>query len=604
MFFKIFFSFLQICFLPGFIAYTLINRKTTGSRLMMTPVFSFGLSLIINYLIVFFLAYFHIYTRIALVILLITEFIIIAVIFVFHGISTEAYSFRKTFSEISDDISFFLKNQKSTYDIIRYILLILSVLLLITLINVLVSDTGKIFDSSDAVFSWNRWATDFFNNKLPVSTYHYPQLIPANWSIWYVICGYPFQFIPKMIMHLFLILPVYSLIVSGIKQKSAFWFLSAYFMYLGLKGDGFFWTDGMVDVAVAYFATMVFISLSSLKKEEQETDKIEYIILGAIFACGAAVTKQAGIFVIAIFPVILYVLSVNKFEWTYRKILKMSLSYLILLIVIVLPYYFWAHTEILKNNSSSEISYTTQSIFNGATYTARFSRACGIFYGLFSNGILFILCFIFFLISFTNKTIRLLNLVFVIPYFFIWSLFFSYSIRNAAIIVPFFALGIGTGMDLILKRLDKKIEIPGKIIPSVPKWIIIFLIIAAGIYVVNKKITNERLKESQEFRLKLLGDAEVNQKLYIYNTENPINKLIITDYHYLKLLPDIGKYFKYNDLQNIDPQIFTDESVGYMLWSSWYTDPQKFPEFIESGIKSGLYKEIFNHNGFRFIKIR
>ena len=618
MFFTLLLSFLQICFIPGFIFYLFLNRKSTDSNLFLIPVFSFGLSLIVNYSIVFFLAYFHIYTRLALIILIITEFIILTWIFLSRSFNLEVYSVKKGVTEFIKELRLLTNIEKSPYYLIKFILLILSALLLIYLSIVMIKNTGKVFEESDAVFSWNRWATDFYNNKMPWSTYHYPQLIPANWSIAYVLCKYPLQFIPRTIMHLFLIFPVFSFIVLGITQRSGFFYLSAFFMYQGFKANGFFWTDGFVDVSVTFFAIMVFISLVLMKKEDQKADKHKYILLSALYVCGAAVTKQAGIFILLTYPLLLFILLKNKYTWTYRKILKFCLFFLIMLVIIVIPYYLWAQMAIKNGNAASEISYVTHDIFNGASFSERFSNAWSLFYALFPTCILFVCCIIFFLISFTDRTIRLLNLTFVIPYYVVWALFYSYSIRNLAIIIPYFALGIGCGLDIILKKLHKPVEVI-----SLPVGIIHFLgnnrniiiktgklilliSISVGIILFNKNVNIKRLIESQNYRLLELGDKEVNHKLYLYNAETAIDKSIITDYHYLKLLPDIGQYFEYGDIKTLDPsnKIFKDESVGFLLWNPWYADSTKFPHFIESGIKSGFYKEIFNTKGFRFIKIR
>jgi hypothetical protein len=611
MFLLILLSVLQICFIPGFIVFLFLNRKSNDSNILLVPVISFGLSLVINYLIVFFLTYFHIYTRFALIILLVAEFIILAGIFVFHKLNIDANNVNKMCTEIINELRLLINTQKSTYDLIKFILFILSVVLLIYLSFVLILNIGEVFEESDAVFSWNRWATDFYNNKMPWSTYHYPQLIPANWSIAYVLCEYPFQFIPKTIMHLFLILPVYSFIVLGIRQRSAFFFCSAFLIFLGLGGKEFYWTDGFVDVPVAFFSIMVYISLILMKKEDQEADKQKYILLSALYACGAAVTKQSGLFIILIYPILLFILSLNKFDWTYKKIIKFSFFCLAMLIMIVLPYYIWAEIAIRNGNAASEISYVTHDIFEGASFFERLVNACRLFSDVYSSRVLFVFCFIFFLISFTDKTFRFLNLFFLIPYSVIWTFFFSYDLRNAAIIIPYFSFGTGIGLDIVLRKLQKPVKINHflkRYMNIIVKAVTLILIISIPVVIFhfNKKVDMGRLKASQNYRLKKLGDEEVNQKLYLYNTETAIDKLIITDYNYLQLLPEIGQYFEYGDIKNLElsDKIFSDESVGFLLWNPWYSDSTKFPVFIESKIKSGSYKEIFNHKGFRFIKIR
>jgi hypothetical protein len=57
-----------------------------------------------------------------------------------------------------------------------------------------------------------------------------------------------------------------------------------------------------------------------------------------------------------------------------------------------------------------------------------------------------------FLFSLGDKAFRILNLSIVIPYFFIWALFFSYDLRNFAIMFPYLSLGIGIGFVIILRK--------------------------------------------------------------------------------------------------------------------------------------------------------
>ena len=544
-------------------------------------------------------------------VLLIAEIVLLAIIFKLKRVNIEAYNVRKKVPEFLNEIRLLTNLQKSTYNLIKFILLILALVLLISLTGVLISDTGKVFESWDATFSWNKWAIEFSNNGMPVSTYHYPQLIPANWSIAYVICKYPFQFIPRTIMHLFLILPVYAFTVIGIKQRSAFFYLTAFFIFLSFRGDSFFWTDGFADVAVAYFSAMVYVSLVMIEEKDHESEKLKYILLSALFVCGGAVTKQSGIFLILIYPLFLFILSKNVFVWTSRKAFKMFAYMLVSLIVIVLPYYLWAEWAIKNGKAASEIIYVTHDIFKGASYSERFMSAGRTFFNLFSNKILFTCCLVLFAFSFTNKTIRTLNFIYVIPYYLIWALFFSYSIRNVAIIIPYFSLGIGFGLDLILRRVQKPVElfqnikIKKSIVSKLGLWIVI-ITIPACIVIFNKKVDFIRLKESQDFRLKELGYKKVNQKLYLYNSQSPITKFIFTDYHYLEVLPEIGRFYLGGQIKTIIPksEILNDEKVGFLLWSPEYADSTEFPSFIESSIRSGLYKEVFNQDGFRFIKIR
>lgn len=610
MFFPVLLSFLQICFIPGFIAYMLLGRKSTDNKLLMVPVFSFGLSLIINFLVVFALTYFHIYTRSVLIILLSAECIILAGIFI-NKPNLEVFDLKKALSELIDEFSIMINIKESYFVIIRVLIFLVPISLFVTLILTMFLNSGKIFEEWDAVFSWNRWAVDFSNNNMPLSTYHYPQLIPANWSIAYVLCNYPLQFIPKTIMHLFLILLVYSLIVLGINQRKAFLYFSVFFVFQSLSKHRFYWTEGYADVSVAFYSILVYLSLIMINKDQSEFDKLKYIILSFLFACGAAITKQAGLFILILYPFFLYILSKGKINWNYPKILKISLLFLGLIVLTVLPYYFWAEVEINKGHAASEISYVTKDIYNGASYSERFSHAIEVFKDVFSSKIIFNLSLVFFLFSFTDKVFRLLNLFFLIPCFLIWALFFSYDIRNISIIIPYYSISIGIGLVTcfnIIQKLNVRTQISQfkKTILVSIIILVFFLSIPFVIIPYNKRLNLNRLKESQDVQLKLLGNEYVNRALSNYNEKSPITKKIVSDYAYLMIQPEINQFFEYVNIENLEPtsNIFSDESYGFLLWTSQNTDSTKFPDFIESRIKSGDYSEVFKHDGYRFIKIR
>jgi hypothetical protein len=395
----------------------------------------------------------------------------------------------------------------------------------------------------------------------------------------------------------------------------------------------FHWTDGFVDVPTAFFSISVFFSLIIINKEDDEKDKNRFLLLSTLFVCGAAITKQAGIFIVLIYPVILYILTKNKICWTIPKTIKFSLYFLTMLILIVLPYYIWAEVEIRSGNAASEIGYVTNEIYKGATYLQRFVSAANLFLHIFSGKVFFILGIIFFLFSFADKTFRLINLFVVIPYFIIWALFFSYDLRNSAIMIPYFALSIGFGMHILMSGSGSGLEKPllifsgilGKILKKDYKpveitnllkkrrnyilkflYLIVIILIPIGIILINKSLDQTRLIEAQNFRVKKLGEEEVNQKLFIYNERTAINKNIVTDYVYLRLMPELGKYFQYGEIQSLDSAsiLLKDDSIGFLLWTPGDTISKKFPEYIKAEIESGSYEEIFNSNGFRFIKIR
>lgn len=133
------------------------------------------------------------------------------------------------------------------------------------------------------------------------------------------------------------------------------------------------------------------------------------------------------------------------------------------------------------------------------------------------------------------------------------------------------------------------------------KYIIIISVVFAVI-LLNRNLSFEKLKRLEIEKEKELGSKEVNKKLYLYNSNTPIDKLIATKYQYLWVLPVLDKYFRDAYIENLVPASpeLNDNSIGYLLSSPSET----FPAFISDRLVSGEYKEIFECEGYRFIKIR
>lgn len=452
MFFLLLLSVLQICFIPGFILYLFLNRKRDETTVLLAPVFSFGLSLLINYIIVQALVALHLYNRTALFIIIISELLILAGLFHFRKTDVKEFRFGKQFKRLIEEGSLLINFKGSLYDKLKSILFVVAVLLLTGMMVQMILNFGKIFHGWDAVFSWNRWAIDISNNKMPSSTYHYPQLIPANWSVSYVLCGYPLQFIPKAMMPLFLIFQIYAFIVLAIKRNSFIFIYAALFLFLGFNRLN--WTEGFVDVPVAFYSILVYLCLILINKEDEEKYKTGYVVLSLLFACASAVTKQAGIYVVLTFPILLLLFTKDIILWSTKRVIKTALLFLLLVLIIIVPYYIYAEMAIKAGRAASEVPYVTKEIYDGASWTERLMNAGKVFSGIFGSRALFLIAIVPFLLSFTDRTYRVLNFLVVIPFLVIWALFFSYDLRNAAIVIPYFCLAIGAGLNIVLNRFQ------------------------------------------------------------------------------------------------------------------------------------------------------
>jgi hypothetical protein len=168
--------------------------------------------------------------------------------------------------------------------------------------------------------------------------------------------------------------------------------------------------------------------------------------MGMLVACGAAITKQAGIYLLVVFPFFIYffIIKVKKDFNDIRTFLKLFGFYFLIIGIIVLPFYLYTQFKIRNSIDSSEIQFVTQGIYNGRSYLQRFIDASSKFKLLFA-------VFPFFAFSITDRNFRWIALFLVFPYFILWSLFYSYDIRNSAIILPFYSIGVAIGIEYIFK---------------------------------------------------------------------------------------------------------------------------------------------------------
>lgn len=598
---------LQICFLPGYILYRLLVKKIEKIDLLQSFIFSFALSLITNYLIVSTLVFFNFYTK---NILLIVFFIEMAIFIILCLIDRKLFSnseISKKTNLLAEGLIDFIKFEKNITYYIRISFFIFVILIIIKILIIFEKNLGSIFDKWDAIISWNRWAVDFFNNRFPTSTWHYPQLLPANWSISYVIMGYPFQYVAKAIMPLFLLFMIIFSFIKGVKDKSIIFLSAAVFMYLAFSR--FAWTDGYVDIPVAFFCLLSIYCLLMSEELKNKTDVKRLVILGAIIACGSAVTKQAGIYLVAVYPILTFILTKDRISWTIKNTLFLLLLYILFISFIIMPFYIYAEMNIVKGLNGSEVSWVTEGIYGGATFIERFNNAFLLFIKLFGNKIIFFAILPFWILSLTQKKYRTINLILVVPFYIIWALFFSYDIRNVILMLPVFFLSIGAGIESILKpffifliklnKLFKKILLLRYIVLVILCWLMIL-----GYVSTNKRLTYKKLYNDHINKEKKIGNDQINSNLYEYFNDNVDDKLILSNYQYLGFLPDLKVRYKLDHFNSIDVFLenIEDKNVYYIMLGS--SSSKEIIEFVNKQILSNKYKEIFDIRGYKFVKIR
>jgi len=523
-------SFFQLTFIPGFILFKFLRIKDN------TPIkvilYSFAFSLLMNYLIVYHLTLIGSYTPVSAYIILAAELILIIFLAVKGRLKIE----RSFHLEIPSRFRGFIQNAVPVS-----ILLILAGSLYFFFSNL-----GSVFMHWDAVFSWNRWAIDWYLNDIPDLTYLYPQLIPANWSLSYILIqDHTLQFAAKSIMPLFAIFILFAFYDLYKVKKNAVFILSIFFFSaLSLLYSFPYINSGYVDFAVAFFSMAAFHAI--LKSDPDDPGFNNIIVL--LFATAAA-TKQAG-FIILVFSVIwlAWLMIKNRKAFSPRKtIAKIFIA--LFIILLGLYWYIIKLVDIAKGRDFSTLRFLFMDIHHDASL---FQRSVNGLENLRASPVFFLVLIVLSLFSLFNKRSRCFTLGITIPSIIIWGLFFSYDDRNIIVSFPFLAYSASYGTAYLLRilKLGKlkeyfvskfpRFSIRRKVVkirlwPGRVLFLLFFVAILASVFLVGAYGDIIKLKQIE--KQKTIGNKELNQQIYSYKEEYGIEGKIITDYYWITVMP-------------------------------------------------------------------
>jgi hypothetical protein len=443
-------SLLQVTLLPGIIVTSLL--KTTDG-IIKTLLLSFSVSLLTNHYLVILLTALGQYDSNTLYILFALEFV--TAVWLTRGL------LKAPLSDLCKELKSGLKAPTNNS---RVILFFAAVALCYFTVQLL-SNAGSVIDGWDPLFSWNRWAVDWYHGRFPNRTWHYPQLLPSNWSITYLFIGTSkVEFFATAIMPLF---PLFSLLALfdlwRRKKEPAYGYAipALAIIYLTFLFNEM--NQGYADFAVAHMSFVPIYVLLLLDRDETDTSTFKHLFLGLICCAGAALTKQAALYLVGIYP-ILFICRMNQLG--KRRKAHLAVASYGFLAVSVAPWYLFVNDRIKRGLEESEIPYVTKEIYHGADLGARCINSLStITKDITVNlttflplerfrespvlsvpivmGLLLLIYLLF--LGARDKFLRQLLFLFIIPYYVIWSLYFSYGIRNLAIILPMIALVAGYG---------------------------------------------------------------------------------------------------------------------------------------------------------------
>lgn len=588
-------SIIQMIILPGLIISKLTKFNSRGIPKLIAI---FGLSLFFNFVLVVLLTLCHLFSQITILIIIILE---IAACFwlyrnklfesyedLFHTFETRIRSFDYSQSDSPDSSSFFRIIKYLTF----LVLLIFAITDIVWMVQRLTNNLGTVFQTWDAVVSWNRWAVEWSRGIFPTATSYYPQLIPANWSISYVLMnGIELQSFPKAIMPLFSLLILVMLFDLGLKTKSFGFFIGVILTRLIIKKfTGEFIADGYVDLPMAFFSfASIYLLLCARFNANKKDFGLGLIITSIIMAVAAAFTKQAGVFILVLLPLLGYLILYRQVPEMFTKQKKKTLAFVYIIALLTAgSWYFFKWLQIHAGADSSNIAYVTNDIYQGAGYIERALDAFTLL-GKYKY-LLFALVPAVFVVK---KPYRWLGIIVAIPFSIVWFFFFSYEVRNLALIFPIWGMIIGLFVNQLFEyavRFLNYIKIQKIPVAS----LLIVIIIALGF--IGIKYPLNELIHNQEEKQWLLFNPELNTQIRQLVEKTGPDIKVLTNYpiDYLPGLSGSQVSYWYDSLPDYLSEVEKPE-INYLLVPNNAITEIKTE--IQRGLENGSLQLLFSVDG-------
>jgi hypothetical protein len=581
----------QIFLLPGLIFYRLYQIQG-GFFFRLSAIFA--ISLISNSLIVFFLAQLKIYTRPVMLVLVVIE--VLTIIWVYR--SDINLSADQLAGKINGRIKIFFLEIKALFtsrqftpailiirQIFQAIIFGLAVSLAIWFIRGFIFNIGSVFNTWDAVVAWNRNAQIWATNQIPDLMGMYPQLLPINLSLTYLFtANTEVVLFAKAIMPIFSTMIILTLFELSIEQKKTGYLIAliiSYLMFKKFTGDVLL--DGYADIPVTF---MVFLAFVQVFKHPDLVSNKKELLLGGIFAAGAALTKQVGVYCLGIYPVVAF-LSTPKFSKEKFKNVLLSTG---ISLLIAITWFFPKLILVMKDFANTNLFALTDVAANAYDNVPVLQRIVLSFESLGKYLLLYLLSIPF--IFLVQKRFKFLIILFLLPFSVLWAIIASYDQRNLAITFPIIAVVIGLGLE---KLMDLFLTFFSKL--KFGKLSVIYLLGFSLIALVGVSflVTNQTLLLVQREKQRLIFSPEINEQVYSLSfTQDGCSK-ILTNYpvEYLPGLENNQANSYFNDYESFQTLIKDPATCWILIPSNAISSIR---QEIQDKINNGTYKLLYETN--------
>jgi hypothetical protein len=596
----------QSMVLPGALILKVINFR--GSFIQRLG-YIIGLSLIVTFLGILFLTLLGLYKQIVVIILFVVQ--VVGLLWMYRyslgeSITTLLPQIWNHFVHSLNDF-FPPLNEDETSTLAAFVRSIFKLGFFILAISVLwwafklfFNYLGSIFTAWDAINSWNKWALTWANGHVPLYTQSYPQLIPAHWSLTYIFIGSSkVQFFAKALMLCFTFLILLLFMDLGIQTSKGGFLAGCVITYLLLKK--FLLpqlTNGYVDIAVAFFASLTIYSLVKLLNTPDENQRPVLLVLSAVFAGGAAMVKQTGVYVFLVyFPLVYLGILRPLYNGRVQPLLRPVLHASTIATFLALPWYifkFFIFRMGLDRPEVQNLMQVSTNQYDAVAPTTQFLAALGQFdkyIWLFP----LILLGMFLLPSFY----RWLTLLYILPFPLIWSFLASYDTRNLSICLPILGMVAGLVIEEVLLRFVSWVD--NLQVVRLRVFLIPIILLGALLFV-NTYFPSAKLMEEQSRLQRQAFSPQKNDAIYEIVAKEGPGARILTNYpiDYLPGLEDVKVDFGYRDYNDFLYRL-QDPAIEYLLLPR--VIDSRISEYIDEKLTSGDYELIFENKEWLYYRM-
>lgn len=590
-------SLIQILFLPGVILLKLFKLRR---GVIQTIVFAFGLSLVFNFLWVLLLTLLKINYPALHYLLFAVEVGLAAWLYRENLLARSeqlAAGILNWGSQLIESAKAFLPERPGESSLSRLLKIVVGVVFfvwavagLFWLARLMVNEFGTAFKLWDAVVSWNKWAAYLADNTI-VTMSRYPQLVSANFSVTYSFMGSAeLQFFAKGFMPLFTLFAWLLALDLAFEFKKPGIFIGMVILrYMTKKLLGPYLAEGYVDVALLFFTFLTVYTLLKASRSQEARSKDHYLILGAIFAAGSALTKQNGLLVFAFYPLLALLLMEEDPAQPLLERIKKLVKPVAIGLAVLLPWYLMNEIRLMTGLAESNIGILTGAdLHGGRTYLQRAirgSESLGIYQLLFPLALVSL--------PLIEKNFRRVAYLMVFPYAILWLFLFSYEARNLAMVFPFLAITAGLGLYRLLQislGWGEKLKLPGLrlVFYLIP---VALLLIGAGQVLTDDRLTSLQIEDQKSALL-----PNLNHRLYDLFAEDGAAGPIMTQYP-LEYLPELGEY-KIPEAFSVYKEFYQNfsahpEARYFLVWDNYAREAVtgQLAIFEEAGAIEFLFKE-------------